>query len=254
MPEKIAIPKLPLRIAASIEAQQNHLDEVYWLQLMELRVENEPDSSDIAAALRQAKKPAMLMTMLADYARNLYIAEGNLYPDDPRIRQWLENLRDRIVERAMDTVEKMEESGKKRNISFKYHGVSHEQMRTVMLEEIDSQITARLGPIQPQQNAKLTDAHGQPETKDFQASESKPETFGDQLKRLLNEARIRPEDIAEEIGIEARNVYRHLAGTTAPTLVNLGKYERALSKHLGRPVRFASAEPQNVRKTSSKRQ
>jgi hypothetical protein len=63
-------------------------------------------------------------------------------------------------------------------------------------------------------------------------------SLGALLKRTLTEARIRPEDIAEEIGIEPRNVYRHLSGETTPSIPNIGKYEKALSKHLGRQVRF----------------
>ena len=68
-----------------------------------------------------------------------------------------------------------------------------------------------------------------------------PETLGEQLKHLLNEGRIRPEDIAEEIEIEPRNVYRHLAGETYPSLSNLGKYEKALSKHLSRPIKLPTS-------------
>jgi hypothetical protein len=83
----------------------------------------------------------------------------------------------------------------------------------------------------------------------------KPATIGEILRQLLDESRLRPEDIAEEINIEARNVYRHLAGETTPSLVNVGKYERALSKHLGRPVRLPTPEKRrNVSKTSAKRQ
>jgi hypothetical protein len=79
--------------------------------------------------------------------------------------------------------------------------------------------------------------------------------IGEELKRLLDESRLRPEDIAEEIDIEARNVYRHLAGETVPSLVNLGKYEKALSKHLGRAVKLPTPEKRhNVSSTSVKRQ
>ena len=66
----------------------------------------------------------------------------------------------------------------------------------------------------------------------------KPLGIGGVLRQLLDESRLRPEDIAEDIGIQARNVYRHLAGETVPSLVNVGKYERALSKRLGRPVKL----------------
>ena len=62
--------------------------------------------------------------------------------------------------------------------------------------------------------------------------------IGEELKQLLIDCRCRPEDIAEEIGIQPRNVYRHLAGETVPSLVNVGKYEKALSKRLGRSVKL----------------
>jgi len=91
----------------------------------------------------------MLKMILAEYARNLYIAEGNSYPDDPKIGRWLEVLRDRLVERAMSTVTRMEEEAKKRNASFEYHEVSPEQMREVMRSEINKQISDRTGAPQP---------------------------------------------------------------------------------------------------------
>jgi hypothetical protein len=60
--------------------------------------------------------------------------------------------------------------------------------------------------------------------------------FSEELEKLLEEARWKPEDIAEKIGIDPRNVYRHLASQTAPSLTNTGKYEAALSKRLARKV------------------
>lgn len=80
-------------------------------------------------------------------------------------------------------------------------------------------------------------------------------TLSEELHHLLLEARWKPEDIAEKIGIVPRNVYRHLSGETSPTLSNLGSYEAALSKHLGRKVKLPlPAKRQNVSKTSAKRQ
>ena len=84
--------------------------------------------------------------------------------------------------------------------------------------------------------------------------DQEPPSIGAELRRLLDEARLRPEDIAEEIEIEARNVYRHLAGATVPSLVNVGKYEKALTMHLGRLVKLPTpVKRQNVSKTSAKR-
>lgn len=71
--------------------------------------------------------------------------------------------------------------------------------------------------------------------------------FGVELKRLLEEARTRPEDIAEEVGIQPRNVYRHLAGETSPSIANVGRYERALSKRIGRKVVFSHVSKKSKR-------
>jgi hypothetical protein len=90
---------------------------------------------------------------------------------------------------------------------------------------------------------------------DQTAQLAKEPNIGVELKRLLEEARIRPEDIAEEIGIDARNVYRHIAGKNQPSLVNIGQYEKAFSKRLGRKIALPTpAKRQNVSKTSEKGQ
>ena len=77
-----------------------------------------------------------------------------------------------------------------------------------------------------------------PVLRDARTEVPRPTSIKEQLKQLLIDCRWRPEDIAEEIGIQPRNVYRHLAGETFPTLVNVGKYEKAISKRLGRPVKL----------------
>jgi hypothetical protein len=75
------------------------------------------------------------------------------------------------------------------------------------------------------------------------------------LKCLLDEARLRPEDIAEKIGIDPRNVYRHLSGETVPSLVNVDNYEKALSNRLGRKVKLPTPlKRKRVSKTSVIRQ
>jgi hypothetical protein len=61
-------------------------------------------------------------------------------------------------------------------------------------------------------------------------------SFAAELDRHLELARMKPESIAEKVGIQPRNVYRHLAGDTQPSLENVGKYEAELSKILKKPV------------------
>jgi len=79
--------------------------------------------------------------------------------------------------------------------------------------------------------------------------------FATELRRLLNEARLKPERIAEEIRIQPRNVYRHLSGENAPSLTHVGKYEEVLTRALGRKITLPTPDRrQNASKTSSKRQ
>jgi hypothetical protein len=79
--------------------------------------------------------------------------------------------------------------------------------------------------------------------------------FAEELDRLLIEARWKPEDISEKIGIDPRNVYRHLSSDTAPTLTNVASYEAALTNRLGRPVKLPTpVKRQRASKTSAKRQ
>lgn len=96
-------------------------------------------------------------------------------------------------------------------------------------------------PLPPEIQAQMNSPSVREMTPPTQSDPAIKPSLGDELRRLLTEARIRPEDIAEEIGIEPRNVYRHLAGTTHPSLVNIGKYEKALSRHLRKPVHLPTS-------------
>lgn len=81
-----------------------------------------------------------------------------------------------------------------------------------------------------------------------------PKEFAGELSRLLVEARWKPEDIAEKIGIDPRNVYRHLSSETVPTITNIGNYETALTTRLGRTVKLPTPpERQRVSRTSARR-
>lgn len=80
-------------------------------------------------------------------------------------------------------------------------------------------------------------------------------SIGEEIKRLLTEARKRPEDIAEVMGIDPRTVYRNLNGSSLPTLVNIGKYEQALSSLLKRDIKLPMpVKSQRASKLPAKRQ
>jgi len=65
--------------------------------------------------------------------------------------------------------------------------------------------------------------------------------YSEELRALLVECRWRPEDIAEKIKIQPRNVYRHLSGKTTPTLANIARYEEAFSKKLNRQIKLKTS-------------
>ena len=87
---------------------------------------------------------------LVNYAHSLYNVEGNLYLGGPQIRYWLEKLRDRIINRVMVMVEKVEEAGEGINVSLKHHEVTPDDMRSTMRASLDDWIGKRLNPPPPQ--------------------------------------------------------------------------------------------------------
>jgi hypothetical protein len=63
----------------------------------------------------------------------------------------------------------------------------------------------------------------------------KPPSIAEQVESLRNEADVTQEKLAELIGIDVRNVQRHLAGAT-PQSRTLARYERVFSKLMNRQV------------------
>jgi hypothetical protein len=60
--------------------------------------------------------------------------------------------------------------------------------------------------------------------------------FGTELRRLLEEAEWKPEDIAEKIGIDSRTVYRHLNGSVFPTAKTRWAYQGVLRERLKKNI------------------
>jgi hypothetical protein len=76
----------------------------------------------------------------------------------------------------------------------------------------------------------------------------KPETtLAEQIEKLRDEARLTNEELAEEINLGLRSLYRHLSGTP-PRARHIAAYEKLFSEKLARKVLL-----QNVIKTPGKR-
>jgi DNA-binding transcriptional regulator YiaG len=72
-----------------------------------------------------------------------------------------------------------------------------------------------------------------------------PNVIGGQIDTLREECRLPVEQLAEEIGLSVRSVYRHLSGEANPSSRHMAEYESFFSKRLSRTIKF---------KTSPKRQ
>jgi hypothetical protein len=264
-------PNLSLGDLTDITDELYQMDGALWECLEPLlRRKGGLPANFVLAGPRPAKLTAKFYLVLSNYSREAFNSEANRYPRypvNPHSSKWLQNLAQRVEDHALEVVRDIEKNPDK---DFAYHEVTEDGIRAVIREallrlmqqnyQFKGTLRRMLLPSTPP-SARNYPAHlpsmhqgntrdprppgvvNQMREGDSRLLESSKlvvptPSFREELKRLLNEARIRPEDIAEEIGIEPRNVYRHLAGETAPSLTNLKKYETALSKHLKTPVKL----------------
>ena len=269
-------PNLGEVIFEQIEVEMHQVDVEYW-KLLRTRQGQAP--TQIEEYRKRAGideptpplRPQLILMPLDSYAQRLFIVEAYKHPKgDPNSRHWLLKLAERVEARIMKRLGELESSGAYRK--FAHHGVTEPQMREVVQKSLAAIVgrwpvtkefvmPAAAPPILPvnpvaNKSALLIMAEAAKRAAEIPVVQAPvSSSFAAELQRLLLEARIRPEDIAEDVGINERNVYRHLSGQTKPSLVNLGSYEKALSKRLGRPVKLPMpAKRQSASKTSAKRQ
>jgi len=96
-----------------------------------------------------ARKPKLLLSVFAFYARELHIAEGHHYQQYPRLEIWLRKLTERIIERAMGIVVNVEQFGDGHELSLWYHGATIEEMRQTIFDEVEPLIRGRITPAPP---------------------------------------------------------------------------------------------------------
>jgi hypothetical protein len=227
------------------------------------------------------KRPNELQMCIRFYARTLYIAEGHHYQNDPNIERQLRKLAHRIVQRIAATIASVELAGKVRSVSLAHHGLTDDQMREAAFDELNKLISSRLNPkptpSSPPPPLELRErlaytasgvdiASGSPllimaaaagRAQQIETPKENPPApvFAVELERLLIEARLTPESIADVVGINWRTVYRHRNGEFQPSLKNVGAYEKALTKLLNRKITLPTpVRRQNASKKSGKRQ
>jgi len=129
-------PNLGLRVYTEIEAKQTEIDTKYWRQLRELQVFIGADTLEFGFLNPQQpppKLPMYVLSVLADYAVELFTVESNSYPRDPRLKNDLENLGMRVRRRVMDAVTLLESNGLN---SLRYHNVKISDMSAAIDEAL----------------------------------------------------------------------------------------------------------------------
>jgi hypothetical protein len=129
-------PNLGLRVYIEIEAKQAEIDTKYWRQLRELQVFIGADTLEFGFLNPQQpppKLPMYVLSVLADYAVELFTVEANRYPRDPRLKNDLENLGMRVRRRVMDAVTLLESNGLN---SLRYHNVKISDMSAAIDEAL----------------------------------------------------------------------------------------------------------------------
>ena len=206
------------------------------------------------------KRPLELSLWIGQYAQSLFYVEASKYPPlDPNFCHWLTRLAIRLEERVMRIIGEIEKASLFNSLT--YHGLAGEQIRKVARKALHQkmqewpQFKGAIIEVKPPKNPRDAEPKSESLATALEGDPIPERNLSEELAHLLTDARWKPEDIAEKVGIDPRNVYRHLASDTVPTITNIGNYEAALSKRLGRIVTLPTpAKRQRASKTPAKRQ
>jgi len=248
-----------------IDSELYEVDKRHWPRITAMRVKSHYSVDEPVPP----QKPEHLLLEIRLYAEALFRAEADHYYDfhnDPGYREWLSRLQYRVKARVMKNLDTLESGGTnilehvmgiQGALILGYHGLTipgvEAELQTMLVELCDQYVRG-IAPGQTSVTVKgpaaqvptpesplltmtMAKAAALSATPGRQETTMQP-TLSEDLGRLLNEARWKPELIAEKVGIDPRNVYRHLSGETLPTLSHVGLYEAALSKELGRKVKL----------------
>jgi DNA-directed RNA polymerase specialized sigma24 family protein len=201
-------------------------------------------------------------------------AEADQYASfkaDGRYPAWLDRLKERIVQRVLQALDRLDESDPD-SLLLAYHGLQRSEIEkdlTQLLWDISRQYETGTTPWEMETLKSVTQpvpltgrqavsyakagidiTNASPLLRMAMASAETPreiekplapveknQFLTSQLVALREETNLTTEEIAELIGISARNVYRHLAGTI-PRSQQIRAYEEAFTKVLGRPVKL----------------
>lgn len=123
-------PPLGERAYEDIELMLYEVDKTFWPQIAQLQV-----SPQFGILPPPPKLPVRLRSVLQVYASVLFKREADQYPGGDQLGFWLSKLAERLTERVMGTVQRVENAGLfKLGAKLDYHGLSREDMRRAVDE------------------------------------------------------------------------------------------------------------------------
>ena len=210
-------PPLTPETLEEIKVDQYAVHQSCWADLQPLCVNR---LADVFASLNgklskppMPKQPIKLLNLLKGYALFLFRREEKHYPDSAELALWRSSLAETIEDMVMDNVAKIE-SGMR---SLQFHA-SLDQMR----ESVREALAYELGDL----------SHKESQQKERLQLE---QSTAHRLEVLIEESRMKNEEVAAAIGISVRSLYRHLDGGTIRK-ANQQAYVDFLSQKLGRKV------------------
>jgi hypothetical protein len=232
--------------AEELEVTLHKIEERHWIQLSDLQVGGTRQDISVLANLAgksshpkppPPKQPLRLENTLGFYAQQLFEAEAAEYPNEPQLEHWLLKLAERVCDRVMRGIKAVEAAGHPWK-TLAHHGLSDEQMRTSVgesLEQAAAKCLEKKRALPPPK--KQPSPPAMPIKSIAPASTISP--VKEQLLLLIEETRLTRDQVAEDIGIDLRNHYRHLSGNVIPGKKMVLRYEQYFSKKLARPVRIS---------------
>jgi hypothetical protein len=124
-----------------------------------------------------------------------------------------------------------------RQLGIKPEEVTWEQMRHAVSSLLPHYRAIRLMPTTGSQLDPHRDLRRKRKRKrKRKAGRTRKETVAEQIQRLRKECNLTVEQLAARVGLDVRNVTRHVSGQTKPRLSSLAEYERVFSEALDRKV------------------
>lgn len=175
-------------------------------------------------------------TYLSSYVVKIFSLYSAAYIGSPNFRLWTPQLKAMSVQWALNCLADYRGTSPSMILAYKKMllGALDEHLKTAhgnSLNPLLRQLGEVLSTVAPTVDKMRASRP---------ASVATDARIGSQIRDLMNEARLTKEQLAEGIGIQERNVYRHLAGTP-PRAKTLAAYEEFFSKRLKRSVQLKTS-------------